>query len=177
MEIELLVIDLGYTAGGLANIYSMMDGYVTTITDKVKEIESIVRAGKMARIKGVRIVGTKRLVEIREVKEEDDPEIDEDKIWEGVIEYLPPRVRFIRNDGEVYWIDMGSMSYERLTQMEPGTYDAILIPALVYTRRASDGAREFKRIKGFYFILPGTQQEEAGQEELAVNSLPETVEV
>jgi len=182
-EVDILVIDMGYTAGGLANLYSLMDGYVTTITEQVKEIEQIVRAGKVAKVKAIRIVGTKRLVEIKEVKEEDDPDVPENKIWEGVIEYLPPRLRFIRNDGEVYWIDMGSMSYERLANMEPGTYNAILIPALVYTRRSSDGTRVFNRIRGFYFIIPEKEEsvtEQYGEQAVQATSpeqLPDTVHV
>lgn len=159
-KIEVLAVDMGYTQGGLANLYSIMDGYVSNANEKVKEIEEIIKQGKVARIKAVRLVGTKRIVEIKEVNEEDDPDVPEDKVWQGQIEWLPPRLRFIKDDGETYWIDMGSMSYERITKMQAGTYPAILIPALVYTRKASDGVREFSRIKGFYFVLIGNENGE-----------------
>ncbi len=170
-EIEILVIDIGYTQGGLANLYSLMDGYVSNVDENVKKIEEIIRKGKVAKVKAVRLIGTKRLTEIKEIEEVDDPDVDEDKIWEGEIEYLPPRLRFIRTDGEIYWIDMGSISYERITGMEPGNYPVLLLPALVYTRRGKDG-REFKRIKGFHYSL--VEEEE---EPISTENPPETIEV
>ena len=167
-EIEVLVIDMGYSQGGLANLYAIMDAYVTNVNEKVKEVEEIIKQGKVARIKAKRLVGTKRLTEIIEVKEEDDPDVEEDKVWQGEVEWLPPRLRFIRVDGEIFWIDMGSLSYERIANLTPGTYPLLLVPALVYTKRTADGVREFHRIRGFYYVLLNTVSEDGEPEEVVV---------
>ena len=176
-EIEILVIDMGYSQGGLANLYCLGDGYVVAVSDSVKKIEEIIMKGYVARVKAIRLIGTKRLVEVKDVKEEEDPEISEENVWRGQIEWLPPRLRFIREDGEVWWIDAGSMNFERISKMRSGTYQAYVVPATTYSRRSNDGSREYKRIRGFYYLLVEEEAQPEGQTPVSEEKLPDTVSV
>ena len=166
-EIEKLVIDLGYTTGGLAILYSLDDGYISPITPEIKEVEKHIRDGKTVKIKGLRVVGTKRITQITGVKVEDDPDIPEKRIMKGELEWIPPRMRFVSEDGEIYYVDMGSINYEKLSSLPGGTYPVIIIPSILYTRKSRDGQREFKRIRGFTYILIEEEEEEILQDENA----------
>lgn len=166
IEVAALIIDMGYTSGGLATLYAIGDGFVAPADERIKQIEDAIRAGKGVRLKARRLKGTKRLTAIDEIAIEDDPDIPEEKVMKGVLEVLPPRLRFISNAGEIYWLDMGSINYERAGELPPGTHPVYFTAALTYSRAGKDG-RIFKRVRGFYFIL-----DEGGGDEL-----PEEAEI
>jgi len=182
-EISFNVIDVAITRGGLLELYTQYgDAFVIPLDETGHKILYLVKEGKLLKVEAVRLMGYKRLQEIKNVEIVDTIDVPEEHTVVGVLDKFGSSYRLITDDGLRIYFSEGTVNFERLMKLEEEKGLGVMVAIIASQIKKKQGLRgEYLTVRGFY-IQP--IEEEEAQEELAEqqedpnpNKLPETIEV